>query len=77
MRGFSMSFWFNWELKPRQVNVLVAPDNSPLLCDFGLSAARYSNLTNTSSPDGGSFRWMAVELLMNEHETKPSIQSDM
>ncbi|EIN03579.1 kinase-like protein [Punctularia strigosozonata HHB-11173 SS5] len=59
------------------VNVLVGSDNNPLICDFGLSAARYANSSSTSSPDGGSFRWMAVELLANEQDIKPSTQSDV
>ncbi len=57
---------------------MISPINTPLLVGFGLSEILLHSETMgaTTTPNMGSIRWMAIELL-GENPSKPNAMSDV
>lgn len=55
-----------------QENILVSMAEQALITDFGLSSIAATSQVMCGSPIGGSYRWMAPELLIGEGQAKSS-----
>ncbi|KAJ3554084.1 hypothetical protein NP233_g12496 [Leucocoprinus birnbaumii] len=63
-------------------NILITPEGSACLADFGLSSVDHPDIlrwtsVSTITPTGGTIRWQAPELMTPDEDSRPTLKSDI